>query len=432
MEEWKGIGLAAILSLLLMQPPADADWTRFRGPEGTGISADTQIPTTWSERQNLRWKTRLPGPGSSSPIVLGDRVYVTCYSGFGTDARNAGDPESLRRHLLSVNRATGEVVWSQAIDAEHPEDPFQGFITEHGYASSTPVTDGERIYALFGKTGVFAFDLEGKKLWHVNVGQESSSRRWGSAASLVLYKDTVIVNASEESQSVRAFEKATGKEIWKAQAGGLELAYGTPALVEVRGDRQDLVLGVPNEVWGLNPDTGKLTWYAETSLAGNICPTVIASGGVAYVYGGYRSVGSLAVRAGGKGDVTDSHVVWTSRTTSYVATPLLLNGHLYWVDDRGIAHCVVAKTGEDLYRERLTGLSTGGKPVYASPVMTNGKLYVVSRRNGTYVLPAEPRFEQIAQNRFLSDESDFNGTPAISRGQMFLRSNQFLYCVAKD
>jgi outer membrane protein assembly factor BamB len=364
--------------------------------------------------------------------VWGDRVYITCYSGFATDRQAPGRPEELRRHLLCVDRQSGQIVWNQMVEVVHPEDPYQGFITEHGYASSTPVTDGERVFAFFGKSGVIAYDMQGTRLWQVDVGDESSNRRWGSAASLVLYNDSVIVNACEESQSIRALDKATGKEIWRAEASSLELAYNTPALVDLGDGKHELIIGVPNEVWGLDPDTGKLNWFAETSLEGNICPTVIQHDGLAFVFGGYISVGSLALRVGGKGDVTDSHVVWTSRITSYVATPLFHDGHLYWVDDKGIAHCIESQTGEVVYRERLSGLSRGGKPVYASPVLAGGRLFVVSRRNGTFVFPARPQFQQIAQNRFASDDTDFHGTPAISKGQMFLRSNKFLYCVAAD
>jgi outer membrane protein assembly factor BamB len=202
--------------------------------------------------------------------------------------------------------------------------------------------------------------------------------------------------------------------------------------VKVDDNRSELVMGVPGEVWGLNADTGKLTWYAETTLTGNICPSVVIDGDIAFVFGGYQSSGSHAIRVGGKGDVTDSHMVWSTRNSSYVATPILHEGHLYWVDDRGQAFCVEAKSGELVYRERLKGVDSGGRPFYASPVLAGGKLYVVSRWNGTFVFAAKPEFEQIAQNKFESDESDFSATPAISNGELFLRSGKFLYCVAKQ
>ena len=415
--------LSLLLTVSLNSALVAADWIRFRGPDGTGISNDQRVPVTWSESRNLKWKTSLPGAGSSSPIVVGERVFVTCFS---------GQDDSLERHLVCVSKDDGSVVWSKSIAAVQPEDEYNGYLTEHGYASNTPVTDGERVYAFFGKSGVLAFDLNGKQLWRVDVGKESSNRRWGSAASLVLYKDSVIVNASEESQSIRALDKKSGREIWSAPAASLELAYGTPTLVPFDNGRTDLVIGVPSEVWGLNADTGKLSWYAETNLTGNVCPSVVADEGAVYVFGGYRSSGSHAIRLGGKGDVTDSHMIWSSRNSSYVATPLLHNDHLYWVDDRGQAFCVEAKSGELAYRQRLRGVSSGGRPFYASPILAGGKLYVVSRWDGTFVFEAKPEFEQVAQNRFASDESDFSATPAVSNGQLFLRSGKFLYCVANQ
>lgn len=287
---------------------------------------------------------------------------------------------------------------------------------------------------MYGKTGVLAFDLDGNQLWKVNVGKESSNRRWGSSASLILYKDMLIVNASEESQSIRALDKLTGKEIWKAEASSLELSYGTPLLVPLDDNRKELVIGVPYEVWALNPDTGKLNWYAETGLDGNIAPSPVAADGIVYIFGGYRNTGSVAIRAGGKDNVTDTHVLWSSKDASYVPSPVIHKGKLYWVSDQGIALCADAKTGETIYRERLSrtggsGGRRGGKPFYASVVLAGDKLICVSRKGGTFVLAAKPEFEQLAHNRFASDHTDFNASPAISDGQIFLRSNRCLYCI---
>ncbi len=415
--------IVAVVWLLVTGPAVGEDWPRFRGPEGSGISTKDSLPVTWSENQNLKWKTSLPGAGSSSPIIVGDRIFLTSYTGNNT---------SLKRQLVCINRSNGDIMWTKNVDAAQPEDAFNGYLMEHGYASNTPVSDGQRVYVFLGKTGVLCFDLEGNQLWKVSVGTESSNRRWGSAASLILYEDTLIVNASEESQSIRALERTTGKEVWKAEAASLELAYGTPTLVTAKSGRKELVIGVPNELWSLNPSNGKLYWYAQTTLTGNICPSVVAGDDIVYLFGGYRSSGSHAVRLGGKGDVTDSHMQWSSRSSSYVATPLLHEGHLYWVDDRGQAFCVSAKTGELVYRERLRGVSGGGRPFYSSPVMADGKLYVVSRRNGTFVFDAKPEFVQVAQNRISGDETDFNATPAISNNELFLRSNQALYCISQN
>ena len=408
-----------------------SDWTRFRGPNGMGITDDTKLPLTWSETKNLKWKTPLPGPGSSSTIIYGDRLFVTCYTGYGIDRSNPGSQADLKRHLLCVNRSDGKILWEKSVDAVLPEDPYRGYISEHGYASSTPITDGRNVYVFFGKTGVLAFDLEGKKLWQVGVGTESSNRRWGSAASPILYKNLLIVNASEESLAIYAFDKATGKEIWKAEGDALELAHGTPFLANLADGRKELTIAVPEEVWGLNPDTGKLIWYAEMAPNGNICPSIIGKDGIVYVFGGFRIKGSLAIRTGGKDNVTQTHVLWSSPESSYVPSPVILNGHLYWVSDLGLACCMDAKSGKLVYRERLSARG-GGKPFYASVVLANGKLYAVSRTSGTFVLDAKPQFKQLAQNQLESDTSDFNASPAVSNGQIFLRSNKFLYCIEAD
>lgn len=419
-----------ILLAQAVRPSLAADWPQFRGPGGGVASAGSGLPDRWSDSENLQWKTALPGAGSSSPIVVGNRVIVTCYSGYGTSDAHGAEMKSLVRHVVCVDRTSGKAQWTRAVPGEMPEDNYQGFLTEHGYASSTPVSDGERVYVFFGKTGVIALDLDGKELWRTNVGKESSNRRWGSGASLVLRKNTVIVNASEESQSVRALDKLTGREVWKASGSALELAYGTPTLVARKDGTTDAVIAVPGEVWGLNADTGKMHWYAAHRLTGNICPSVVADGETLFVFGGFRSAGSLALRAGNKGQVSSSDTIWTSGTSSYVATPVLHEGHLYWVDDRGQAYCISASTGEVAYRERVSGLSSGGRPVYASPIVAGSKIYVPTRWDGTLVLAAKPKYELLAQNRFASDDSDFNATPAIVDGQMFLRSNRFLYCVS--
>ena len=425
-------GLAA--TLLAGTARAD-DWRQFRGPNGSGVAAaDARPPAPWSATQNMQWRTALPGPGSSSPIVVGDRVFVTCYSGYG-DGGNGG-PDQLVRHLVAVDRATGKILWDQSVAARLPEDNFSGYLTEHGYASSTPVSDGERVYVFFGKTGACAFDLAGKQLWAAPLGQMSSNRRWGSGASPVLWGDKLIVNAADESRAVFALDKATGKQLWKSEAATLELCFGTPIVTDGPGGRQDLVLAVPGELWGLNPENGKLRWFAETRLDGNVSPTVVTDGGVVFSTGGFPRTGTVAVRAGGKGDVTGSNVVWSSQSASYVPSPVATGGRLYVVSDQGFAACLDARTGEALYKERLPGATGGGggggKPFYASPVLAHGRLYAVSRRQGVFVLGAGAKFEFIAQNRITGDDTDFNGTPAVVGPQLFLRSNRALYCLTAE
>lgn len=404
-------------------------WNRFRGPNGTGLCNDTNIPLVWSDTENIAWKTPLPGAGSSSPILTDRLVLVTSYSGYGGEERR-GSMEGLQRHLTCIDRQTGAILWTRTKPAVLPDDPYQGMgVPEHGYATNTPVTDGERVVAFFGKSGVVAYDLQGNELWQTSVGTESGNRGWGTAASLVLYEDLVIVNAAEESQSMRALKLSTGELVWTAAASSLELAYGTPVIAEVDAQRDDLILAVPGEVWGMNPRTGKLAWYAQTSLTGNLSPSVILHKDVVYVFGGYRSSGSTAIRIGGTGDVTKTHVLWTSRNSSYVSTPVLCNGALYWIDDRGTFYATSAETGELLHRERVSGIESRDRPVYASPIAIGDKLYFQTRHDGVFVAAADPDWKPLHNNRLTADPSMFNATPAVGDGQLFLRSDTQLICI---
>jgi len=405
---------------------APTDWAAFLGTDGMARSAEV-VPTTWSDSENVLWKQDMPGSGSSSPIVVGDRVVLTCYvAGEGV----AGKP---KRQVLCFDKNDGTQLWSVDFPIDYREDANSGFLTEHGYASNTPVSDGQNIYVFLGKGGVHSLSLDGEKGWSYDAGKGSSNREWGSAASLVLYKGLIIVNAAEEAKALVALDKATGKEVWRQDADMLELTFATPRIVSLAsGD--ELVLSVPSEIWGMNVATGKLSWYAESPLTDNVSPSVIVDGETLYSFGGYRSAGSFSVKAGRPADskdknVTDSNVLWTSKTTSYVATPLLREGKFYWIDDKGIANSSSAEDGKKIYRERVKGMK-GGRPVYSSPVLIGENIYVVSRRGGTFVYPPSDTFEPIAQNVFESDDTDFNASPAVSEGKIYLRSNQAIYCIS--
>lgn len=406
---------------------SEGNWPRFRGADGAGQLQGAQPPLEWSKTQNVSWKVNLPGMGSSSPVVWGDKVWVTAYSGYGQDPNRPGNIQQLKRHLICVSAKDGRVLWQRTVEGTQPEDAYDGFLREHGYASSSPVTDGKAIYVFFGKAGVHAFSMDGEPLWSEKVGSESGNRRWGSAASPILYKDKLIVNATEESQSIRALDTQTGREIWKAEAASLELVYSTPLVVRA-GDHDELVVGAPNEVWGLNPDTGKLLWYADSPLPGNISPSVVSDGKLAYVFGGYPRQGAIAVRPGGNKDVTRSHVAWQSNRGPYIPTPVLHDGHFYWVNRQGIAWCVRASDGELVYQERLD--SPMPARVYASPILVEDKIVVVTRNAGTFILAASPQFKQIARND-LGDDSDFSASPAVAGNRLWIRSASTLYCIAE-
>jgi len=375
------------------------------------------LPTTWSPDQNLIWKVELPAPGTSSPIVLGERIYLTCYTGYGD---GKGDVGSLKRHLVCLNRADGGTLWTKEVPAKQPE---QDKIREgHGYATNTPVADPERVYCFFGKSGVVAFDRDGKALWQSEVGEKTSG--WGSSASPVLHKDLLIVNASVESESLVALDRETGKEAWRA--GGIKDAWNTPILAANPDGKMELVVAVVQKLLGFDPDSGKLLWSCKTDINWYMAPSLVAHKGVVYSVGG-RSGGSLAVRLGGTGDVTATHRLWTGKKGSNVTSPVHHDGHLYWMHENlGIAYCAEAKTGNIVYEARIEGAGQ----VYASPVVADGKLYYVTRSGRGLVLSARPEYRLLATNE-LERRGAFNSSPAVAGGRIYLRSDRFLYCIGK-
>lgn len=411
--------------------PATESWPQFRGPGGAATAPEgAKIPVEWSESRNLKWKTSIPGPGSSSPIFTGDRIFVTCYTGYGTDKEAAGDPKELGRRLLCLDRSNGRILWSRSLEVSNPEDPYRGYLMEHGYASSTPVTDGERVYVFAGKSGLHAFTLEGDKLWTRAVGNKSSNRRWGSAASPVLYKNLVIVNAADEARCLIAFDKVSSEEKWRYGSEGLELAFATPQFTVGLGGRDEMILSVPHELFALDPATGTRRWLARTEVPGNVSPCVVITEDMICAFGGYPRKMSIGLKRGGKGDVTDN-LRWDSKVTTYVPTPLAYEDHLYWVNDSAEAVCMETATGKVVSKKTVEGLARSRRfSFYASMVRVGNRLYAVSRHNGTFVFEANPQMKQIAQNLF-DDRSDFSATPALSREAMYLRSGKFVYCIGE-
>ncbi len=403
--------------------PKENDWPQFRGTGALGRSEAKGLPLTWSDEKNVVWKAALPGPGASSPIVLGDRIFITSFTGFATSSREPGEMTNLKRHLLCLNLADGKIIWDTAVPAEMPE---QDRIREgHGYASSTPVADAERVYAFFGKTGVFAFDHSGKQLWKTKVGDKLNG--WGSATSPVLYKDYLIVNASIESDSLVALDKKTGKEVWRANVSNE--SWHAPVFVTAPDGSTEVVAAKNGRVLGFNADTGEALWNVKTGIPWYMCPTPVVQDGIVYVIGGRTPNGALAIRAGGRGDVTASHVVWKVGKGSNVPSPILYDGHLYFAHENlGIVYCLNAKTGELVFEERI---EPAPGQIYASPVMGDGKIYFTGRGGRTVVIAASPKFEKLGENTLESNRGMFNSSPAISGNKILLRSNRALYCLGE-
>jgi outer membrane protein assembly factor BamB len=271
-----------------------ADWPQFRGPGGLGVASDKGLPLTWSDDRNVVWKTELPGPGSSSPVVVGKRVFLTCYSGYGLPGKPVGNRANLKRHLLCLDRKSGRVVWQRDVDAVQPEQDYDGQLRLHGYASSTPVCDGNKVYVFFGMTGALAFDRDGNELWKTRVGK--GKHAYGSAASPILYKDLLIVNANIESGALVGFDKNTGKETWRA--GGLSGSFSTPLLVQVPKGGTELVACDKDKVLGFDPATGKQLWCVDYNQEPRyVCASPTAHHGIVYAF----AHTSLAIRPGGAG-----------------------------------------------------------------------------------------------------------------------------------
>jgi outer membrane protein assembly factor BamB len=433
------------------RPAAAGDWPRFRGPNGSGVSADeASPPVEWSETKNLKWKVRLPGPGLSSPIVVGDRVFVTCWSGYAADPEHMGIQLDLKRHLVCLDRQTGQTIWDRTVEAVLPEEPYRGMFAENGYATHTPASDGENVYVFFGKTGVLAFDMQGNRLWQKSVGTDDDRRSWGTAASPILYKGLVIVPATIESHALVALDKKTGEVVWRKEADGFGATWGTPILAETSQGTSEIVYSVPGELWAFDPETGKLNWYCESTRSDGVRSSAVAGKGIVYVIEG-QGGGSVAVRTGGQKDVSRTHVAWSERTRGGVGTPVLVDGRLYSISG-GIVTCINAETGRQVYQARLSrsgsragrdsddegrgrsfGGGFGGGPGgqdYSSPVAAGGKLYYTTRAGETHVIRLGDKFEQLAVNRFADDSGDYSATPAITNGELFIRSRLHLYCVA--
>ncbi len=395
------------------------DWSQFRGPTGQGASPEKGLPTEWSAQKNVVWKLKLPGAGASSPVTLGNRVFITAYSGYALDAKDPGKQDDLKRHLLCVDRAKGSVLWSKEFAAVLPEHKYAGEGSYHGYAPSTPITDGERLYVFFGKSGVYCFDLDGKQLWHAFVGKNTNG--WGSGASPLLYKNLLIVNASIESGSLIALNKLDGTEVWKAPK--IASAWGTPIVVTTPAKKQELVLSMAGRVAGFDPETGKELWSAA-GHKGYVCPSVVAHEGIVYAVGGGGT--SLAVKSGGQGDVTETHILWRIGKGSNASSPIYHEGFLYWASESGgLIHRQDAATGKT-FEKRL--VPDAGR-IWGSPILADGKLYFVSQFNGIYVVDAGPKLDLIARNVFEDDKSRNNASIAVSNGQLFLRTDGYLYCI---
>ena len=288
------------------------------------------------------------------------------------------------------------------------------------YNGAIYITNQRATYAIDARTGrvrwtdVLEFDSDVARV--VCCGQVNR----GAA----IYDDKLFRGTLDAH--VMAIDIRTGKQVWKTDADGFGGCWSSPILVDLADGKQELVVSVPHEIWGLDPATGDFLWFSEGVKEGPMCPTLVSQNGIVYAIGG-RQGGAVAVRAGGRDDVTKTHIVWRKSFGSYVTSPVLLGDYLYWVSDRGIAYCAKCSDGEQVYQQRLADAGQ----LYASVVVANGSLFAVSRENGTFVYAAKPQLESVARNSLDEDAGTCNATPAFSDGRMFLRSNRYLYCIGR-
>ena len=424
-----------LLFAVLTVANAAEDWTRFRGPHGSGVSEIRSLPTRWSADSKIAWKTPLPGGGVSSPVLWGDRIFVTAYSGFDRWQRS-DEFGSLKLHVVCLKASDGAILWQDAIDSEGKRRRGgYGGTRHHGYASHTPVVDGDAVYAFFGPDGVYAYSHDGKRLWESSVGTRKDS--WGTAASPILHDGLLIFNASAESGSLVALDPETGEEVWRQRPLGR--TWATPVIAHADG-RSELVLNVPGQVRAYDPGSGDPLWWCDNARDYASSSPVVDEGiiysVVANTHGGS---GSVAVRADGSEDVADTHVIWRGDWGAQVSSPGYHAGYVYWssinprVGRNGRAvYCADGETGELVYKHKL---DPEPKVIYASPLIADGKVYYLSQQAGMYVLSEGPEFELLAHNRIESEPEDsyFNASPVpLEGGRLLLRSDWGLYCIGQN
>lgn len=397
------------------------DWPQFRGPSGNATAPEANPPVKWSDTENILWKTELPGRGASSPIVFENRIFLTAYTGYGVDSEEPGDKENLKLHVLCFERDSGKLIWDKSIAGSSATQTITRRVADHGFATGTPATDGEAVYAYFGVSGVVAYDMDGNLMWQANVGDGTAG--FGSASSPVIHREMLYVNASIEIETLFAFDKKTGKEVWKADS--IVRSWSTPCIADVPGGSPELILNQKNQIFAFDPITGEKLWWCD-GVQDYIVPVPVFHDGIAYCLGG-RSNRAIAVKLGGRGDVTKTHKLWEVTIGANVTSPVYYDGHLYWASDKAIENCLRASDGSEVYRERLPTRAR----IYSSIVRAGNKLYVTTRDQGILVLAAKPEYQELAINVIESDETLVNASPAVSGNQLLLRTDSYLYCIGK-
>jgi outer membrane protein assembly factor BamB len=407
---------ALLLACVSISTALAENWPQWRGPQGTGISSESGLPLKWSPTENIRWKIKLPEPGNSTPIVWGDRIFVT-------------QPlaKDQKRTLLCLDRKDGKTLWQAAAtytaaEPTHATNPF---------CSASPVTDGQRVIAWFGSAGVYCYDFSGRQLWSRDLGVQE--HEWGYAASPIIHGNLVFINFGPgKREFVVALDKRTGEEVWRydlpkptaeqlKQDDNLRGSWSTPLVINA-GGRDELILTLPERVVAFAPKSGQELWSAG-GLGSLVYTSPMWGEGVLVALGGYHRA-SLAVRPGGSGDVTTTHVLWQQpKSKLRLGSGVIHKGHFYVNDMQGIASCLDLKTGDTVWEERLTAGGTGD--TWSSMILTaDERLYMLNQAGETFVIKASPQFERLAANPL---EESTNSSIVISDGEIFIRTHEHLW-----
>ena len=419
--------------------PAAGDWPYWRGPAADGMAVG-DAPLKWTDTQNVKWKTEIPGRGHSSPVIWGDRVFLTTAVKIGVADEPAKPPQPDAKpnplispgpqvehqfDVLCLDRKTGKILWQRTATRAVPHEGYHG--TYGSFASNSPVTDGKYLYAFFGSRGMYCYDLEGNLIWKKDFGVQMKMRMsFGEGMGPVISGNRLFLVFDYEGDSFMvALDKTTGKEIWRVNREE-KSNWAAPLVVEYGGKKQVVVSAV-NKVRSYDFESGKLIWECG-GLGSNTIPHPVRQDDLVFVMSGHRDPKLMAIRLGREGDLTGTDaVVWSqTRGNSYTPSPVLHDNKLYVLTDNGMVSCYNARTGEPYYHQVRLPKSYSFK---SSPVGANGRLYLASENEDVLVLRMGEKLEVLATNTM--PDQMFIATPAIYGGEIFLRSQNLLYCIGQ-
>ncbi len=435
------ISLLLSLPLLMQAFPADGpgDWPAFRGPESDGM-ARGDAPLHWSDTEHIKWKAEIPGRGHSSPVIWGDRVFLTTSvptgvvppaatepapSGRGGRGMgNRGPQPEQKLMLMALDRKTGKLLWQQVAKIATPHEGYHP--TYGSFASNSPVTDGKHVVAFFGSRGVYCYDMDGNKIWEKDFGiQLKMFMTFGEGAWPVIEGSKLLLLFDNEADSfLVALDLGTGKELWRTPRPDGNTNWSGPVVITYEGKKQ-VIVSATKKVHSYDLETGKPIWEVG-GLGQNTIPAPVAGDGMVFVMSGYRNPNLLAVKLGREGDLTGTDaIVWQNQKgNSYTASPVLHDGKLYVVTDSGMLSCFDAKTGKPFYQQQRLPKPYNFK---ASPVGVNGKLYLATEEGDVVIVKMGETYEVLATNTL--DGQVFIGTPAIADGEIYLRGQNTLFCI---